>query len=113
MSKRTTEGMRGMSSTNSDAPSAVVSLVVDRDALRSLVTEILSAQPNVDWPSERLALTEEEAAAACGVGRHVLRDMRLNNQLPTRTLGRRVVYTRSDLLAALDAHAAATAEGRS
>ena len=112
MSKRMIEGMKDLSSTISDAPPAAVSLVVDRDALRGLVSEILSALPNIDWPSERLALTEEEAAAACGVGRHVLRDMRLNNQLPTRTLGRRVIYTRSDLLAALDASAVSAAERR-
>ncbi|WP_428305501.1 helix-turn-helix domain-containing protein [Lacipirellula sp.] len=87
---------------NKDAPSAVVSLQIDRDALRGLVAEVLSAQPNVDWPSGRLALTEEEAATACGVGRHVLRDLRLEGQLSYRTLGRRIIYTRSDVLAALD-----------
>lgn len=102
MKERTTRVANEPIAVNSDGPSAVVSLLIDRDALRGLVAEVLSAQPNVDWPSGRLALTEEEAATACGVGRHVLRDLRLDGQLPHRTLGRRIIYTRSDVLAALD-----------
>ncbi len=56
----------------------------------------------LDWPAGRLALTEPEAAAAMGVPRHVLRDARLSGELHGRRVGRRVVYTRSDLIAYLD-----------
>jgi len=111
MKERTLHLARDLASTDSNTPSAVVSLLIDRDALRGLVAEVLSAQPNIDWPGGRLALTEEEAATACGVGRHVLRDLRLDGQLPYRTLGRRIIYTRSDVLAALDS-IASPARGR-
>jgi hypothetical protein len=55
----------------------------------------------LDWPAGRVALTEEEAAAACGVGRHVLRDLRLAGRLQSLKLGRRNIYTRELLLAGL------------
>ncbi len=68
--------------------------------IRAIVAEILTA---IDWPVGRLALTEPEAAAACGVGRHVLRDLRLAGKIKARKLGKRVVYTRADVLVALQA----------
>ena len=78
-------------------------LLLDTDDLREMVsavvTETLSA---LDWPDGRMALTEQEAAAACGVARHVLRDMRLAGKINGRKLGRKILYTRSDLLEALN-----------
>ncbi len=67
-----------------------------RPVLESVVREILGL---LDWPAGRLALTEPEAAAAMGVPRHVLRDARLSGELVGRRVGRRVVYTRCDLIA--------------
>ena len=67
--------------------------------IREVAGEILAA---IDWPTGRLALTEVEAAQACGVGRHVLRDLRLAGRIRGRKLGKKTVYLRTDLLAALE-----------
>ena len=83
-------------------PEPVMCFSVDRLALRGLVQEILREMVGLlDWPSDRLALDEAEAAAACGVARHVLRDLRLSGKINARKLGRKIVYTRGDLLTAL------------
>jgi hypothetical protein len=66
--------------------------------VRQVVAEVLAT---IDWPQGRLALDESEAATACGVARHVLRDLRLAGKLPGRRLGRKIVYLRDDLLNAL------------
>ena len=87
---------------HSNVDSGALFLGIDREGLRELVAEIIAALPHVDWPAGRLALTEAEAAAACGVCRHVLRDLRLSGQIVARRVGRRVLYTRADLLAALE-----------
>ena len=60
-----------------------------KDLIRQVVGEVLTA---IDWPAGRLALTEEEAALACGVGRHVLRDLRLAGKIRGRKLGKKTVY---------------------
>lgn len=65
------------------------------ELVRQVVGEVLSA---IDWPQGRIALTEEEAARACGVNRHVLRDLRLAGKLNAKKLGRKVVYCRDDIL---------------
>lgn len=70
-----------------------------KDVIRDVVGEVLAT---IDWPMGRLALTEPEAAQACGVGRHVLRDLRLAGKIQGRKLGKRMVYLRADLLAALE-----------
>jgi hypothetical protein len=66
-----------------------------REVLEIVVREILGL---LDWPVGRLALTEPEAAQALGVPRHVLRDARLAGQLRGRRVGKRIVYTREDLV---------------
>lgn len=69
---------------------------IDWQALaKTAVTEVLCA---LDWPQHRLALTEKEAAAALGVGRHVLRDLRLNGGVNYSRIGRKIVYSRDQLL---------------
>jgi hypothetical protein len=79
-------------------------LSVDPEEIRSIihdvVTQVLSL---IDWPTGRVALDETEAAQACGVGRHVLRDLRLAGKIKGRKLGKKIVYTREDLLNALNA----------
>ena len=70
-----------------------------RPMLETVMREIFGL---LDWPPGRLALTEPEAAAAIGVARHVLRDARLAGELHGRRVGRRVVYTRADLITYLD-----------
>jgi len=65
-----------------------------RTVIRATVLEVLA---QLDWPVGRLSLTEVEAAEALGVGRHVLRDLRLSGELRFSKIGKRVVYTRSQL----------------
>jgi hypothetical protein len=77
-------------------------LQFDQDELRDLVREVVAEVVTaIDWPAGRLALDEAEAAQACGVARHVLRDLRLRGKTKGRKLGRKIVYTRDDLLAVL------------
>lgn len=54
-------------------------LKIDDGDLKRLVAAIAAQllAEGLDWPVGRIALTEAEAAAACGVQRHVLRDLRL------------------------------------
>jgi excisionase family DNA binding protein len=76
---------------------------IERDEIRGLVKEVVrETLATIDWPAHRLTLSEQEAAEACGVGRHVLRDLRLRGKIRARRLGRKVVYSRTDLLEALE-----------
>jgi hypothetical protein len=78
-------------------------LAVDPQSLKPFVEAVVAATLRaVDWPVGRLCLTEAEAAACVGVRTHTLRDLRLLGQLPTRKMGRKVVYLREDLLAYLE-----------
>jgi len=62
----------------------------NRDELRQLIREVAGEiLQTIDWPVGRLALTELEAAEACGVGRHVLRDLRLAGKIHGRKLGKK------------------------
>ncbi len=89
-----------------------VQLTFDRTLLRELVQEVLRETVGLlDWPAGRIALDEEEAALACGVRRHVLRDLRLSGAIKAQKLGRKFVYTREDLLVALRSNGGAS-EGR-
>jgi hypothetical protein len=48
--------------------------------------------------ADRLAYSEAEAAALLGVRRHVLRDARLRRELDGAKVGKRIMYTREELL---------------
>jgi hypothetical protein len=75
----------------------------DDETLANLIRKIIAEiAAELCWPPDRIALTESEAAAACGVGRHVLRDLRLAGKLNGTRLGRGVVYTRTQLLNGLE-----------
>ncbi|MFN0021059.1 MAG: hypothetical protein ACKVP0_22600 [Pirellulaceae bacterium] len=75
----------------------------DREEFRPIVRELLNEILVVmGWPVGRIALDEAEAANACGVQRHVLRDLRLTGKIQGRRLGRKIVYLPSDLIAGLD-----------
>ena len=47
---------------------------------------------------DRLAFTEPEAAAQLGVRPHVLRDARLRGEIEGARVGKRIVYTREQLV---------------
>jgi hypothetical protein len=50
----------------------------------------------------RLAFPEAEAASLLGVERHVLRDARLRGELQGARVGKRIVYSRQQLLSFLN-----------
>lgn len=78
-------------------------LAVDDAELKSLVNEVVEQTLSaLGWPTGRVALTEAEAAQACGVKRHVLRDARLRGELAGRRVGKGILYTPDDLRSFLD-----------
>lgn len=62
------------------------------------VTETLAKRSDGVLPTERLAFPEAEAAALCGVAKHVLRDARLRGEVTGRLLGKKMIYERGELL---------------
>lgn len=81
-----------------------------RPIVAAAVEELLSRRQaaEVALDLERLAYPEAEAAAAMGVPQYVLRDCRLRGELQGRRVGKRVLYSRDELLRFL---AARPAEG--
>ncbi|TWT99787.1 Helix-turn-helix domain protein [Botrimarina colliarenosi] len=79
------------------------SISVDDDFFRELrdtvVKEILDAR---SWPPDRITLTEDEAAKACGLGRHVLRDLRQSGKIEFTKIGKRIMYRPSDLMGLIE-----------
>jgi hypothetical protein len=74
-------------------------LTIDPTELRPLIAEIVrEVLTTIDWPAGRVSLEESEAATACGVSRHVLRDARLRGELKGTKIGKATVYTREQLL---------------
>ena len=55
-----------------------------------------------DRLGERLAFREHEAAALLSVERHTLRDARLRGEVEASRLGRRIIYSRDQLLRLLE-----------
>lgn len=75
-----------------------LTLTLHKQVLSQLVElTVQQTLQELDWPANRLALTEEEAAKSCGVGRHVLRDQRQRGQITCRRIGKKIVYRRQDL----------------
>jgi hypothetical protein len=76
-----------------------LTLTLHKQILSQLVElTVTRTLQEIDWPQGRIALTEEEAASCCGVGRHVLRDLRQRELLPHRRVGKKIVYRRQDLI---------------
>ena len=88
-------------------PPAGVSLSVDAEALRPLVAEVVTevlARVEADRAKldGRLGYSEEEAARLLGLEPHVLRDERRRGRIAaSQIVGRRIRYTREDLVAYL------------
>jgi hypothetical protein len=76
--------------------------------LRPLIVETARAvldelRANEFLRGERLGFTEPEAAALLGLARHVLRDCRLRGEIVGRHAGRKILYSRTELLRFLNA----------
>ena len=72
----------------------------ENEVLKELVREVLQEVLSADGfgiASERLTLTQREAAQAIGVKSHVLRDLRLSGELRGSRVGKRIVYEVSEL----------------
>jgi len=87
---------------------AALSLTLDHEALRPLIAEVVAqvlAQVEVDRArlgNDRLCYSEPEAAALLGLNPHQLRDERRRGNIgASQVVGRRVRYSRDDLLAYL------------
>lgn len=64
-------------------------------AVRAVLDELQSSDAKL---GDRLAFTEPEAAARLGVQRHTLRDCRLRGELRGKLVGKKIVYSRDELL---------------
>lgn len=70
-----------------------------RPLIEQVVTETMNRlEADRARLSSRLAYAEPEAAALIGVQRHVLRDARLRQEIEGSKVGKRIVYTRDELL---------------
>ncbi len=80
----------------------VMRLEIDSDQwrplIKAIVAECLAQLPVAD---DRVAYTEAESADLLGVAKTTLRDERLRGRIEASKVGRRVFYTRSQLLAYL------------
>lgn len=82
-------------------------ITFDDADLKVLVTRVVTtvlAQREADGMKfgGRLAYTEAEAAALIGVRPHVLRDCRLRGEIEGARIGKRVMYSREQLLALME-----------
>ncbi len=72
--------------------------------LEPLVTRVVAKvlaqrEANDTRFGNRLAYTEPEAAALIGVRPHILRDCRLRGEIEASKIGKRIMYSREQLLA--------------
>ena len=76
---------------------------LDKEAIRPLIQQTV-AETLAQLDDERsklgdqLAFTEPHAAALLDIAPHVLRDLRLQGLVEASKLGKRIVYTRADLV---------------
>ncbi len=113
--------MNDRNGTTSKPPSpradAGLHLSLDADMLRPLiravVAEVLAAlEEDRSRLGDRLAYSEPEAARLLGLETHQLRDERLRGRIAaSQIVGRRIRYTREDLLGYLAARRAAADSG--
>ena len=86
----------------------MLELKLDESALRPLIrlviAEVLAEMDELQkGRSDRVAYTEAEAASMLALNKHQLRDIRLSGKINYTTIvGRRVRYTRADLMAYLN-----------
>jgi hypothetical protein len=85
-----------------------ISLTAPAEALEPLIEQVVAAaltrfeEARETLPDDRLCYTESEAARLLSLKPHVLRDERLRGCISASSIvGRRVRYTRGDLMAYL------------
>lgn len=72
---------------------------LNAEELRPLIeTIVLEVTARIDKADNRLAFDEVEAAAMLGVTKTTLRDERLRGRVNASLVGRKIRYTRQDLL---------------
>ena len=71
---------------------------IDDDELKSLVKMVVRETIELVGQDGRLAYTETEAAKLIGVARHVLRDERLRGRVQHGKCGKKIVYSKRQLL---------------
>jgi len=70
----------------------------ERRELAREVVEMMAAANAQLGQADRLAFTEPEAAALCGIRSHVLRDARRRGEVAGCLVGKRILYERAELL---------------
>jgi hypothetical protein len=80
-----------------DASDIVELAPVIREVVQATIDE-LKSNSGLLGATDRIALTEEEAAQAIGVQRFRLRDARLRGEVVGRKVGRIVCYERGELV---------------
>lgn len=72
---------------------------LDPEDLKPIIeTVVADVIERFDTGEQRLAFSEEEAAAMLGVNSTTLRDERLRGRVEASTVGRKIRYTRQNLL---------------
>lgn len=73
-------------------------------AIAAAVAAKLNTSPQLpNWPEGRGTLNEAETAGYLGIGMDFLRQLRQEGRIPYHKIGRRIVYTASDVARFLDA----------
>ena len=78
----------------------------DADTLRPLIKQVVTetlahVADQSTGLGRQLAYPEAQAAALLGVQGHVLRDLRLRGEIEASKVGKRIVYSREDLVSFL------------
>jgi len=71
---------------------------LDREELKSIISEVLAEAADRFGDDDQLAFNEEHAAAMVDVAKHVLRDERLRGRIKPGKSGRNWLYSRRMLL---------------
>ena len=69
-----------------------------RDDLKPIIETVITEMTDRFGEDGRLAFDETEAAKLIGVARHVLRDERLKGRVKHGNAGRKILYSRKQLL---------------
>lgn len=77
--------------------------VFSPDDLKPVIAEVVAELLERFGNDDRIGFTETEAAQLLGVARHVLRDERLKGRVRHGKVGRRVIYSRRQLLEFVEA----------